>query len=483
MNLSEQAARLTELRDQILTIADAEGELSPEDAERYAELNAEFDELRATHDADFERAATYAASLEAVRSFEAGNFESGDGVRAAAHAHQAPAFHRDVDPFSDEYRAQHGAREAARRAIGETRHIDADAQTEAERKVALSYTDPDNMRGFDEYLLVHGSDAYTSAFLKMTSGRSWDLTDAERHAFKRAQQFDQERGLTLTAANGGALIPSFLDPTVILTNAGTTNPLRQISRVVSVMSNVWTGVSSAGITLAYRTEGGDSADVAPTFASPTVTCFRADGTVPVTLEAFEDIQGLGAEVARELADAKDRLDAQVFTSGNGSTQPKGIVTALYAESGRWSSHSANSAMTATDVVNTQNALGSRYQPNAAWLSSLTYQNRVRAFGTNYWGQTQDFSQNVSSAILGKPSYEASDMSTALSSVTNPAFVYGDFSNFVIADRVGMAVEFVPLLFSTGNGLPNGKRGWYVHYRNGSNVVNATGFVLSVNPGA
>ena len=480
MNLSEQAAKLTELRDQILSIADAEGDLSPEDAERYETLNAEFDELKAAHEADFVRAAEFAERDQALRNFKAGAFESTD----APTDRSAPAFHRDVDAFDERYIAEVGTREAARRAIGETRHVDADAQTEAERKVALAYTDPDNMRGFDEYFLVHGSDEYTSAFLKMTSGRNWDLTDAEKRAFKAAQRFDVERGLTLTAANGGALIPSFLDPTVIMTNAGTANAIRQISRVVSVMSNVWTGVSSAGITLAYRTEGGDSADVAPTFASPSITCFRADGTVPVTLEAFEDIQGLGAEVARELADAKDRLDAEVFTKGNGSTQPKGVVTALYAQTGRWSSHSTNSAMTATDVVNTQNSLGAKYQTRASWVSSLTYQNRVRAFGTNFWGQTQDFSQNVSSAILGKSSYEASDMSTALSSVTNPAFVYGDFSNgFVIADRVGMAVEFAPLLMSPGNGLPNGKRGWYVHYRNGSDVVNNTAFVLSVNPGA
>ena len=57
MNLSEQAAKLTELRDQILSIADAEGDLSPEDAERYETLNAEFDELSGRHEGDWTRAA------------------------------------------------------------------------------------------------------------------------------------------------------------------------------------------------------------------------------------------------------------------------------------------------------------------------------------------------------------------------------------------------------------------------------------------
>lgn len=477
MNLSEQAARLTELRDQILTLADTDGDLSDEDAARYAELNTEFDELRATHEADFVRAAEYAQRVDAVRNFEAGAFEAPEERR------QAPAFHREVDPFDERTISEIGPREAAVRAIGETTHIDADAQAEAMRKLDLVRTDGDNMRGFDQYVLRHGSDDYTSAFLKMAAGRSWDLTDAEKHAFKSARQFDSERGLTLTAANGGAMIPTFLDPTVILTNAGTANPLRQISRVVSVMSNVWNGVTSDGITLAYGTEGGDSSDVASTYQAPSVTCYKASGTVPATIEAFEDIQGLGAEVARELADAKDRLDAQVFTKGTGSNQPIGVVTALYTETSRWSSHTTNSAMTATDVLNTQNTLGARYQNQASWIASLHYHNRVRQFGTQYYGQTREFGQPISDSILGRPAYQASDMSTALSSITNVAFVYGDFNSFVIADRVGMEVEFIPHLFSAGNGLPNGRRAWYVHYRNGSDVVNNTAFVLSVNPGA
>ncbi len=75
------------------------------------------------------------------------------------------------------------------------------------------------------------------------------------------------------------------------------------------------------------------------------------------------------------------------------------------------------------------------------------------------------------------------MSTALSTATNTAWVYGDFSNYVIADRVGIAVEFVPLLMSPGNSLPNGRRGWYCHFRTGADSVNNTAFIVSSNPGA
>ena len=478
MNLNEQAAKLTELRDQILTIADAEGDLSPEDAERYETLNAEFDELKAAHEADFVRAAEFAERDQALRNFKAGAFESTD----APTDRSAPAFHRDVNPYDERYQREVGTREAALRAIGECRHISGDGQTEAERKLKLMGSDPEHMRGFDEYVLHHNSDAYSRGFFKLMSGDQWSVTPEEGAAIAAARRFDAERGITLTAANGGALIPAHLDPTVILTNAGTTNPFRAISRVVPMMTNTWNGVTSAGVTMAWSTEGGDSGDVAPTLQQPSITAYKAHGTVPVTIEAFEDIQGLGEEVARLIQDGKDRLEGTAFTSGTGSSQPFGIVTAIYGESTLREMHTTNSAFTASDLMDAQNLLPARFQPNASWIGSLAYLNRVRAFGTDYYGQTVTLDQAVSGAILGKAAYEVSDMSTALSTATNTAFVYGDFSQYVIADRIGTSVEFIPHLFS-GNGLPNGRRGWYAYWRVGADSVNNTAFVVSSNPGA
>lgn len=478
MNLTEQAARLTELRDSLISLADAET-LTAEDEARYATELAEFDTLKAQHDEDFVRACEFAAKDQAVRSFEAGAYESGDSIRDRG----APnVIVGDKNPYDERYQREVGTREAALRAIGECRQVGGDEKTEMERKLKISAGDP-HMRGFDEYILRHNSEDYSRGVLKLINGRGWEMTPAEVAAVRETQAFDEARGVSLTAANGGALIPAHLDPTVLLTNSGTQNPFRAISKVVPMMVNTWNGVTSAGVTMAWSTEGGDSSDVAPTFQSPSITCYKAHGTVPVTFEAFEDIQGLGGEVARLIQDGKDRLEATAFTSGTGSSQPFGIVTAIYGESGLRSTHATNSAFTAADLIAAQNALPARFQQNASWIGSLTYQNRVRAFGTDYYGQTVTLDAPVSGNILGKNSYEVSDMSTALSTVTNTAFVYGDFSNFVIADRIGLAVEFVPQLFSTGNGLPNGRRGWYAHWRVGSDSVNNTAFIVSTNPGA
>jgi len=56
-------------------------------------------------------------------------------------------------------------------------------------------------------------------------------------------------------------------------------------------------------------------------------------------------------------------------------------------------------------------------------------------------------------------------------------VYGDFSNYVIADRVGTTVEFIPHLFATGNNRPSGQRGWYAYFRAGADSVNDGAFQL------
>jgi HK97 family phage major capsid protein len=58
-------------------------------------------------------------------------------------------------------------------------------------------------------------------------------------------------------------------------------------------------------------------------------------------------------------------------------------------------------------------------------------------------------------------------------------VVGDFSNYVIARRGGMAVELVPNLVGT-NHRPTGQRGWFAYARIGGGSVNDLGFRLLVN---
>jgi predicted phage gp36 major capsid-like protein len=62
---------------------------------------------------------------------------------------------------------------------------------------------------------------------------------------------------------------------------------------------------------------------------------------------------------------------------------------------------------------------------------------------------------------------------------DPVLMYGDWSNFVISQRIGSAVELIPHLFGTANGRPTGQRGMYAYARYGSDSVNDPAFRMLV----
>jgi HK97 family phage major capsid protein len=336
-----------------------------------------------------------------------------------------------------------------------------------------------------QWAIAASAPAYVRAFSKVLANPerghlSWTAEESE--AYRTLERI----GSTTNAA-GGFAVPTALDPAFILDNVGTSNPYRQISRVEQLGpdgGNVWNGVTSAGVTLSWDTEGGEVSDDSPTLARAAIPIFRLAGFVGASFELIDDAPGYAQEVSRIFMDAVDVAESTAFTKGNGTSEPQGIVTAVYAETSRRSNHATNSTMTVSDIANAQQTLGPRWQSRASWTGSLTYLNRVRQLGSSsYSSWTATLDESISNSILGRPAYEVSDMSTALSSITNTAFVYGDFSHFVIVDKVGgTRLNYVPMLFG-GAGRPTGQAGWFLYKRTGSEAVTTTAFVVSSNPGA
>jgi HK97 family phage major capsid protein len=56
-------------------------------------------------------------------------------------------------------------------------------------------------------------------------------------------------------------------------------------------------------------------------------------------------------------------------------------------------------------------------------------------------------------------------------------IVGDFSYYLILDRLGMNVQLIPFLFGAGQGnLPTGQRGLFAYWRNTAKVLSAAAFV-------
>jgi HK97 family phage major capsid protein len=326
-------------------------------------------------------------------------------------------------------------------------------------------------RAVAERYLLTGSDAYRSAFAKSITGSVVPLTVEEGQALSRA--------MTLTDAAGGYAVPFLIDPTIVTTISGTTNPFRAVSRVVNGTSDTWNGVNSGGVTAEWVAEGVEFGDNSPTLTQPSIPAHKAGSFVPFSFEIQEDFTGLEAELRVEMQLAKDDLEAAAFATGTGSGQPTGIVTALVASSPTVIVTSITTDVFAkADVYALRAALGARYRSRATWAADLAIFDSIRGFGSSDEAFTVDFTAGQIPSILGANLVEASEMDGVINAgAHNYVLVFGDFNNYVIYDRIGMSIEYVPHLFDPTNNRPNGMRGLLSHWRVGADSRNDNAFRL------
>ena len=154
------------------------------------------------------------------------------------------------------------------------------------------------------------------------------------------------------------------------------------------------------------------------------------------------------------------------------------MTALVAGS-RTTATSTSNALVVADLYSVMEAVGPRFRGRASWAMNIAILNDIRQLATanNYHAFTVDLTSGGPSQLLGRPVYESSDMDGTYGSGENYAAVFGDFSSYVIYDRVGMSVELIPHLFATQNNRPSGQRGFYAHWRVGADSVNDSAFTV------
>lgn len=469
MTRDQAAARMQEIHERLTALAEKH-RLSQADDQEVAEASAEFEQLRLHVEALDRRAAVAMAAGEGSLSgglrIEHGSIQDPGAGRDAAEARQFGGL-RD-NALRTLERAVKGGLPAAGAEVVE-RLVDAG---------------PDHERCWlSRWVVDSGSPEYRSAFAKLVmfgearAGLEW--SPAERAAYDRVSRLRQEqRALSLTDSAGGFLIPFELDPSVIITSAGSTNPLLQISRVVHTVSDVWHGVSAASVQASWDAEASEVSDDSPPFAEPSIPNFKGAAFIPFSLELAGDAPTLIGEIQRLMSDGMLQLLNEATTNGSGTGMPTGIITALTGGSSVVSALTADTIV-AADVYAVQSSLNARWQPNARWCANLAVLNLLRQLTT---GSQFVFPELRSDTpmLAGKPVHELSNMDSTLGggAGNDPVLLYGDFANFVVSQRIGSAVELIPHLFGS-NRRPTGQRGMYMYARYGSDSVNDAAFRLLV----
>lgn len=436
------------------------------------EKQAEYDGLKTERAANETKLRQIEERMEDMRALTAaGSTERGTDTGS-------PAFHKSRDIYDvkairseangDEDRLSGLYVDYANRAIEKAKFARAPQgyKGESSGDVATRMLDEiDRPDVLAQRMLLTGTVEYERAWSKaLVNGGLDSLSIDERRTLHLANEGIARAQSLGTGSAGGFAVPFQLDPTVILTNAGTENHIRQLARKVQITGKTWEGITSAGVTVTRGAEGATAPDSSFSIAQPTLNVNRVQAFIPFSYEIEMTWGSLRSEITTMLIDGKDREEDSFITGDGTGVNPFGLLG--FATGLVTVATAGTAAFAAGDVYNTAGALPVRWERNASWLGHKQIYNKLRQFdtagGAELWARIGD---GQPPRLLDYPDYRASAMPSVLTSGTN-ILVLGDFSQFLILDRIGMNVELIPQIFDAGNSnRPTGQRGVYAIWMN------------------
>lgn len=457
-------------------------------AEERAALLAEADTIAESRDAFDDTAAVRAdeiiARLRAINDEDAAAADrEAELVRASERADaaaKAPTFIKQVDTKDLDVRSMNAGeiRDAALKTLETQRSVNlSDKQLEQVDRLIRARSGNTDGAKIAERLLITERPEYRSAFVKVfhALGMEPGLTDGERRALA------EFRAASLTDANGGYGVPVLIDPTIILTSQGSSNAVYNAARKVTITNDEWKGVSSAGVSWSWDAEAGTVSDDAPTLGQPSVSVHKAQGFIPYSIEIGQDYPNFAAEMSRLLVEGYNELLAEALINGTGSGQPFGIAKALNATTSEVLPVT-DGEFNKQDVYAIWDALPERFKGNASWLMSTDVQNHIRQFGSNDPEFTVNLTAGGIPQLFGRPVMISEYMADFTGTTGQSDYlIVGDFgSGYLVAQRAGMNVELVPMLFDVTYNRPTGQRGWYAWARVGADSIVDNAFRMLAN---
>ena len=453
--------RNTEIRSELKDIeAENAGEAFNEDTRsRWNELNEELESNTKLIEELEARAARLAELYNSDRNTEK------EPTRAHFQTRKPSAVPDDPTRL-EEYRNRASSIDELERAYvdGAKRIIDTRYRHKAADSLEDSQTDAEKLVGIDQEVALR--------FIATSSPKYAKEFETYIRTGGRVAGEEMQRAASLTTTAGGYAVPVELDTSLLLTNAGVVNPIRNLARVRQTNVNTVEFINTAGITAAFSDEAVEATDNAPTLAQPVVNIEMAHAFVPMSIQIAEDWAGIQQDMAMAFADAKNQLESDKFLTGTGHSNhlPQGLIAAGGATA--VVSTAATSAFAVGDLFSLEIGLSPRYRnsPSCAIVGNKATFQKVRQFasnGVNIWVQLQGANPPE---LIGYPAYEWSNYASTPTTSGSTILTIGDFNYFAIVDRVGMNVEYIPHLFGASNRYPTGQRGLYMYWRTSSQVL-------------
>lgn len=488
----EILSRLDELNDAIdkTTRSEAKNDAEVENrSNKLKDQQAEWDKLQAEFDANEKRETEIKAGIEERKSREAKLAEQRSrwsSVRVD------PSVGREEESYQVDFRSV-GApgghkhlQTRAKRILDDSDlagHLRADQQEHLRKLIRMQNGDTDGEL-LAAFMIATSNPHYRSAFQKATTSQTPAFTNDESRAINEVNWLKRAMAIG-TQGTGGFAVPVVIDPTVILTAQGSLNPILNLARVETITNDRWRGLSSAGVSWKFDAEASASTDNSPTVTQPVVPTYRADGFIPYSIEVGMDWPGFAEDMSTLLASGYDELLADKLTTGSAANTPTGLIARLAQQTSPVATMGTATAGTIApaDVYKLWGQLPQRHRTktDTAFMSSTDVQSAVRQLGTLDPNFTVDITQESLPRLFGRQ-YPMNDYMAAMPTGTAAAnlAVVGNFRGFLVAQRAGMNIEFIPMLFDVTNNRPTGQRGWFAWARVGSDVIDPTAFKMLQN---
>jgi HK97 family phage major capsid protein len=313
---------------------------------------------------------------------------------------------------------------------------------------------------------------HPEAFRGGTGVLMW--SDDERHAYTDVMAC--RAALIENTGTGGAyLLPLYLDPSIMLTNAGSANPWRRVCRNVTTTSNTWNGVTSAGVTAGWLAEGTVSSDNTPTLGALVVTPQKEAQWIMASFEEVAD-SDISNQVPALIADAFDRLEEAAFTTGSGAGQPFGAITRATVDGNVAVLTTASAPGVFSLLANPPPRFRIGEQAKPYWVANIAVINALRAI-TPFAAATASIVNDQTSdgvpEIFGYDLLESTTMDGVLTTGGHKGLLFFDANSYLIANRLGTSVVYEPLVPGAGGINPAGITGWFAYRRVGADCSTAT----------
>lgn len=289
---------------------------------------------------------------------------------------------------------------------------------------------------------------------------------------------------TTTGAEGGFTVDSVVAATVIdaLKAYG---GMREVSQVISTTGHglisfpTSDGTSEVGEIIA---ENGSATDLDPSFGTVGVPAYKFSSKVAsVPIELLQDSSvDIEAFVNNRLVTRLGRVTNQMFTTGTGTSQPRGVSVGATVGVTAANATSQVTAVTYDSLVALQHSLDPEYRRNARFMFADATLRAIRqikdgqsrpifvpGYETGVPGGSPD-------TLLGSPITINQDV--AVMAANARSILFGDFSGYVIRD----VMDVTMFRFTDSAFTRKGQVGFMAWMRSGGNLVDASAIRVFVN---